>query len=85
MLIHVTQSGKQIPLDQIGDRHLLNIIKYLERKAKEGIVIKEGGGHPCEPGTFYYEEHTIYDAKALEKLSYCEYVGEAIKRGLDLH
>ena len=85
MLIHVTADGKRIPLEELDDRHLYNIIKYLERTARKGIVIKEGGGHPCDPNTFYYEERVVYNAEALKELNYCEYVGEATRRGLALH
>ena len=37
-----TKEGKEIPYNELSDKHLLNIIKFVERKAKEGIVVYSG-------------------------------------------
>ena len=42
---HETADGKFIKLEDLKDDHLNNIIKMIERKAKEGISIMTGGGH----------------------------------------
>lgn len=75
---HVTKEGKRISLNKLEDSHLQNIIRLLERKAKEGIVIRSGGGFDALE--IWYDEETVYGKEALMHLHYEEYVAEQKRR-----
>lgn len=42
---HETADRKFIEMKDLTDQHLANIIKMIERKAKDGIDLVFGGGH----------------------------------------
>jgi hypothetical protein len=71
--IHTTKDGERIPLSQLENRHLINIIKFIKRRA-EGGVDKFGGVF----GNI--EEDMLYGLEALEYLNYDIYVNELERR-----
>ena len=75
--IHTTRDGQQIPLRQLTDGHLLNILRYQHRKAEEGLVVGSGWG-----GDMYADE--LYGEEVLQKLNHNLYVCEAFRRDLKL-
>lgn len=78
---HITRDGTAMLISDMDDGHLLNTIKWLERRAKEGVKSEVGFYDPC--GTdHYYDENTYYGEEALEFLNYSFYVEEAYKRGI---
>lgn len=75
---HVTKDGKSIPLDKLADRHLENIIKSIEKRAVEGIIVRHGGGTTADD--MWMEEETIYGEFAKLQLGYKDYVDELNSR-----
>lgn len=76
--MHTTKDGKKIPLDKIEDGHLANIISLLQRKAKEGIKVRYGGG--TSPDDMWYDEDILTGEDALMRLHYYEYLNEQARR-----
>lgn len=77
---HVTKDGKQMDIRDMSDDHLLNMIKLIKRKAKEGVVLAFGGG--SSPDDFYYEEEQYLGRDVKEMMRYKKYKKEAKRRGL---
>lgn len=75
---HKTKDGKLIDLKDLELDHLNNIINWIERKAKEGLFIKEGGGHDAEE--MWYDEYTIYGQEVKNRFSYNSYKKELESR-----
>ena len=52
MDMHRTRDGKLIPISQMTDAHLRNMIDLIERKAEEGVELVNGdmfdGDRECE-------------------------------------
>ena len=71
--MHRTRDGKLIPISQMTDAHLRNMIELIERKAKEGIELVTGdmldGDPECEVDEIFgadvrrYMNHAIYVAE----------------------
>jgi len=78
MKYHVTKDGRKIKLEDLELSHLKNIIKFIERKAKDGMVISRGGGSTAED--MWYDEETIYGVKVKKELHYDDYVKELKRR-----
>lgn len=76
--MHVTKNGDQIALSKLGDSHLQNIINLLQRKAKEGITVRSGGGFDATE--IWYEEDILHGEEALRRLNYYEYLAEQKRR-----
>ena len=76
--LHRTKDGSQIPLDQLTDSHLANIISFLERRATEGVKIYQGGGICAED--IWYDEYILYGQEALDHLNYYLYTAGARQR-----
>ena len=78
---HITKDGREMLISEMDDDHLLNTIRLLERRAKDGVVFRTGdcgvGYEDC-----YYEEDLYYGKAALYRLNYSFYVEEANKRGI---
>lgn len=77
---HTTRDGQRIPISEMGDRHLLNTIALIERKARKGIVVRYGGG--SWPDDYWYDEDHLARESALEYLNHGKYLKEARHRGL---
>ena len=76
---HKTADGKFIELKDLTDMHLANIIKMIERKAKEGIDIVSGGGHGDYEEMWADVEHLDGD-EVLEHFGYDKYKKEQRRR-----
>ena len=76
--MHITKDGDQIALSKLEDSHLQNIINLMQRKAKEGIVVRYGGGSTADD--IWYDEDHLYGEEALAKMHYGEYVAEQKRR-----
>lgn len=76
-----TKEGEEIPYKKIKNDHLLNILKWIEKRAVEGITLQHGGGG-WDIDDMWFEEETL-SGKAVE--NYYDYKGllkEAEKRNL---
>ena len=73
------ESGK-IAYNKLENSHLMNILDWIKRKAKNGLLIGRGGGN-C-PDDFWYDEETIYGDEVLERYDYQELVEEFKRRKL---
>lgn len=70
--------GKNIP--KMEDSHLMNTIRYIKKRSKEGVKVKDWGGFDSED--MWYSEDFVFGKEAKEILNYKKYKDEAIKRGL---
>lgn len=73
-----TQEGEEIPYSELERGHLLNIIKFVERRAKEGVRVVELGRFMDE---LEEEEYFIKGEKALEHFDYEGLKAELARRG----
>jgi len=78
MKYHKTKDGKKIKLADLELSHLENIIKWIERKAKEGITVSMGGGSCAED--MWYDEETYYGKEAKRQLNFDSYKAELKRR-----
>lgn len=79
---HKTSNGRLISLSEMSDSHLLNTLRFLQRTAQEGIVLRYGGGSD-DSEMWYEEEHLDYE-DSLAHLNYKVYEDEAKRRDLPL-
>lgn len=75
---HKTKDGKKILISEMDLEHLKNTINWIERKAKRGIVIVDGGGTTAED--MWYDEYILTGPEALNHLNYHLYTSELLKR-----
>jgi hypothetical protein len=76
---HITASGDWIPLKELSDSHLNNIIAMIERKAVEGIEVVWGGGW----GDFeeiWSDVDELFDEEVYDHFDYPKYVNERKRR-----
>lgn len=78
MKYHRTKNGQKILLTDLETDHLQNIIKWIERKAKEGFTVRMGGGTGGED--IWYDEETYYGEKAKRELNFLDYKSELERR-----
>ena len=78
MRIHTTKDGTKVKLRDMTDSHLAATIRLFERRAKEGVTVRMGGGSCAED--MWYDEDTLCRAVALERLGYADYVKERDRR-----
>jgi len=73
----VTNAGNEIPYRELETGHLVNILKWIERKAKDGITLQYGGGGP-DPEDMWYDEQYIEGKEVFDKYDY-----KGLKKELD--
>lgn len=78
MKYHTTKDGKKIKLCDLELSHLENIIKWIEKKAKEGLKVRLAGGSGADD--FYYDELTYYGKDAKNLLNLEDYKKELKNR-----
>jgi hypothetical protein len=78
--VHIDKNGTVIPIEDLKTSHLINIIKFIRRKAKEGFSTFSGGGS-CDDD-FWFEVDELFGRDALDYLNYDDYMEEALKRKL---
>ena len=78
MRVHTTNDGAKIKLCDMTDSHLAATIRLMERKAREGIVVRDGGG--SGPDDFWYDEDHLHGKDALEHMGYADYIKERDRR-----
>ena len=76
---HKDKNGNVTELKDLGLNHLKNIIAYIERRAKEGVIIFFGGSGCSAEDMWYYEE-IYYGKRARKELNYKEYLDELKRR-----
>ena len=76
--LHETKNGRKIPISKLEDDHLKNIIKWIERRAAEGVQVVFGGGSCAED--MWADVEYLYGDEAKEYLNYDVYMQEAKKR-----
>ena len=79
---HVTRDGKIIPLKNIGLNHLVNIIKYIERRAKEGVCVVSAC-YGVDMMDMDFNEEVFRGQNALDIMNYDAYVDELKRRRND--
>lgn len=83
MKFHKTKDGKKIKLADLETSHLENIIKWIERKSKEGLTVRMGGGSCAED--MWYDEDTYYGEEAKRQLNFYDYKAELESRVSTFH
>ena len=78
MKYHITKDGEKIKIAELKLSHLKNIIKFIEKKAKEGFVLTEYLG--LEKGERVCIEEEYYGEKAKKYFKYYDYKKELKRR-----
>jgi len=78
MKFHKTKDGKLIKLADLELSHLENILKLIERKAKEGLTVRMGGGSTAED--VWYDDEKYYGEDAKRQLNFYDYKAELKSR-----
>ena len=79
---HKTKDGTEIKLTDLDLGHLKNIIKWIERKANEGVTIANyvTPFYNYDPSEMWYDEMTYYGEDAKRELDYNAYKAELSRR-----
>jgi hypothetical protein len=77
-----TRSGEEIPYEELSNSHLLNILKYIERRAEEGITIIFGSHGMSYEGDLWADKENLRGESVKRWFNYYELQEEANKRGL---
>ena len=75
-----TKSGDYILYSDLKNNHLLSILKYVEKRAKDGMTLKSGGGHYLDD--LWYDETEIKGKEVLDYYGYKGLIEEVKKRNL---
>ena len=78
--IHITKDGKAVPLDQLSEGHLENIISKLSCIARDGIRVRTHFIVDDFNDMYTCQDKTLYGEEALEHLDYKWYVEERERR-----
>ena len=73
--MHITASGQPISMKQLSDTRLTGRMKYILKKSKEGVKIKNSPENPEN-----YREEIVYGNDALAVMNYNAYRKELIRR-----
>ena len=78
---HKTSAGIEIPLAQLSNEHLRNIIARIELRSESGITVRHGGfGSGDDNDDVWYDCEVLYGDEALALLRHAEYVAEVNRR-----
>ena len=77
-----TEKGEVIAYKDLSDSHLLNILKFIKRRSKEGVNKYYDFGYCGDDDFMSGEVETIYGKEVLKQLDYIGLRKEAIKRKL---
>lgn len=90
-IIHTCKDGRQVCLNyhnpygknipRMEDSHLLNTIKFIQRRAKERINIATYGGG-VDINDMWYDDETIYGEEVEKAFNLDKYIVEAQSRKL---
>ena len=78
-MIHITNSGEEIRLEDLNTTHLINIIKQIKRRAESGVRVELSG---LDEGRAWQRESIVYGDTALKLLNYSAYITEVKRRGI---
>lgn len=78
MKYHKTKNGTKIKLKDLKLSHLKNILRWIDRKAAEGVTVRMCGGSTGED--MWYDEYTCYGENARRELNYYDYKAELSRR-----
>ncbi len=81
MKYHTTKDGTKIKLSDLELSHLKNILRWIDRKAADGLTIMRGGGG-FDVDSIWYDEDTYYGEDARRELNYYDYKAELSRRGI---
>ena len=81
MKYHTTKDGTKIKLSDLELSHLKNILRWIDRKAAEGLTIRMGGGGG-DADSIWQDEDTYYGEDARRELNYYDYKAELTRRGM---
>ena len=76
--IHTTKDGRKIKICEMTTNHLQNYIRLIELKAKNGFVVRSGGGTCAED--MWMDEKTYYGNDVKRIFNYKDYKEELEKR-----
>ena len=81
--IHTTADGKEIPITEMSNKHLINVIKFIERTAEKGIEKYYADDYfAWEAEDLFFDIDVLYGEDVLKAMHYDEYIKEAKRRGL---
>lgn len=80
-----TKDGKVIPIKDLENSRLINILRLIKRKCEDGVKVRFGYCGPGDNLDIYYDEDIYYGKEALAHIpEYPTLIEEAKKRGLKL-
>lgn len=82
MYYHETRTGEKIRITDITDKHLVNIIKFIKKRAKEGVDVYYGGMGTCGED-MWCDKDVLFGEEAEEHLDLSIYINELNRRNLN--
>lgn len=79
---HITKDGSKVKIKELDLNHLKNIIRWIKRRAKEGVSVITGRSGPLAED-MWADEDTIYGEDAKLLLNYKAYIDELKRRNTD--
>jgi len=76
-----TANGEEVAYEKLEDNHLLNILRFIEKKAEEGITLSYGGG-AWDIDDLWFEEEHLSGQKVKDHFDFKNLAKEALKRGI---
>jgi len=78
MKYHIDRFGKKTPIKDLTTEHLENIIKLIERRARDGLMMESSGG--CSADEIWWDEYLIFGEDVKEYMDYDDYMAELKRR-----
>jgi hypothetical protein len=82
---HTCKDGRKIKIRDLEDSHLVNIVKLIRRKAKEGFTVSYGSVGTGQVDDMWYDELTFYGKQVRKMLKYKRYKKELKFRKLKIN